>query len=107
MYRSHFLLYFGIAAIAYAGVFILTILVHILLYPRVHASPRAKANLSVAKGAVLERRLDMALDVRRSLAARLAASTAARMNIPGPAAMPPETFLEEVAYGVRSLGKLR
>jgi uncharacterized RDD family membrane protein YckC len=55
----------------------------------------------------LERRLDMALDVRQSLAARLAASTAARMNMPTPAAIHPETFLEEVAYGVRSLGKLR
>jgi uncharacterized RDD family membrane protein YckC len=55
----------------------------------------------------LERRLDMALDVRQSLAVRLAASTAARMNIQPPAAIHPETFLEEVAYGVRSLGKLR
>jgi hypothetical protein len=57
--------------------------------------------------AFLERRLDMALDVRQSLAARLAASTAARMNLPPPANMHPETFLEEAAYGVRSLGKLR
>ena len=57
--------------------------------------------------AFLERRLDMALDVRQSLAARLAASTAARMNLPPPANMHPETFLEETAYGVRSLGKLR
>jgi len=57
--------------------------------------------------AFLERRLDMALDVRQSLAARLAASTAARMNLPPPANIHPETFLEEAAYGVRSLGKLR
>jgi uncharacterized RDD family membrane protein YckC len=55
----------------------------------------------------LERRLDMTLEVRQSLAMRLAASTAARMNLPPPAAMHPETFLEEVAYGVRSQGKLR
>jgi uncharacterized RDD family membrane protein YckC len=55
----------------------------------------------------LERRLDMTLDVRQSLAARLAASTAARMEIAPPTNMHPETFLEEVAYGVRSLGKLR
>jgi uncharacterized RDD family membrane protein YckC len=53
----------------------------------------------------LERRLDMALDVRHSLAVRLVASTAARMNISAPATMHPETFLEEVAYGVRSLGR--
>src|ERR1700733_10254409 len=56
--------------------------------------------------AFLERRLDMGLDVRQSLAARLVASTAARMSLP-PANMQPETFLEEAAYGVRSLGKLR
>ncbi len=53
----------------------------------------------------LERRLDMALEVRQSLALRLVASTAARMNTPPPATMHPETFLEEVAYGVRSLGR--
>jgi hypothetical protein len=57
--------------------------------------------------AFLERRLDMTLDVRQSLAARLAASTAARIHLPPPTNMHPETFLEEVAYGVRSLGKLR
>jgi uncharacterized RDD family membrane protein YckC len=57
--------------------------------------------------AFLERRLDMALDVRHSLAARLVASTAARMNLPPPTNIHPETFLEEAAYGVRSLGKLR
>ncbi len=53
----------------------------------------------------LERRLDMALEVRQALAVRLVASTAARMNTPPPATMHPETFLEEVAYGVRSLGR--
>jgi uncharacterized RDD family membrane protein YckC len=55
----------------------------------------------------LERRLDMALDVRQSLATRLVASTAARMNLPVSTAMHPETFLEEVAYGMRSQGRLR
>jgi uncharacterized RDD family membrane protein YckC len=55
----------------------------------------------------LERRLDMALDVRQSLATRLVASTAARMNLPVPSTMHPETFLEEVAYGMRSQGRLR
>jgi uncharacterized RDD family membrane protein YckC len=55
----------------------------------------------------LERRLDMALDVRQSLAIRMVASTAARMNLPVPTAMDPETFLEEVAYGMRSQGRPR
>jgi uncharacterized RDD family membrane protein YckC len=55
----------------------------------------------------LERRLDMTLELRHSLATRLAASMAARINLPAPNAMHPETFLEEVAYGVRSLGSLR
>jgi uncharacterized RDD family membrane protein YckC len=55
----------------------------------------------------LERRLDMTLEVRQSLAARLVASTVARMNQPAPAGMHPETFLEEVAYGMRSQGRLR
>jgi uncharacterized RDD family membrane protein YckC len=55
----------------------------------------------------LERRLDMTLEVRQSLATRLVASTAARMNLPAPPTMHPETFLEEVAYGLRSLGRLR
>jgi hypothetical protein len=55
----------------------------------------------------LERRLDMTLDVRQSLAMRLVASTTARMNVPPSATMHPETFLEEVAYGMRSLGRLR
>lgn len=49
----------------------------------------------------------MTLEVRQSLATRLVASTAARMNLPPSTTMYPETFLEEVAYGVRSLGRLR
>jgi uncharacterized RDD family membrane protein YckC len=53
----------------------------------------------------LERRLDMALEVRQSLALRLVTSTAGRMNLPPPTGMHPETFLEEVAYGLRSLGR--
>ena len=55
----------------------------------------------------LERRLDMSLEVRQTLAARLVASTASRMQAPPPANMHAETFLEEVAYGMRSLGNLR
>jgi hypothetical protein len=46
----------------------------------------------------------MALDVRQSLAIRLVTSTAARMNMAQSTTMHPETFLEEVAYGLRSLG---
>ena len=57
--------------------------------------------------AFLERRLDITLEVRQSLAIRLVTATTARMNVPPPATMHPETFLEEVAYGMRSLGKLR
>jgi hypothetical protein len=55
----------------------------------------------------LERRLDMTLEVRQSLAARLATATAVRMHVPPPSNMLPETFLEEVAYGMRSQGRLR
>lgn len=55
----------------------------------------------------LERRLDMSLEVRQALAARLVASTASRMQSQPPPNMHPETFLEEVAYGMRSLGSLR
>ncbi len=55
----------------------------------------------------LERRLDMTLEVRQSLAARLATATAVRMNVPPLSNMHPETFLEEVAYGMRSQGRLR
>lgn len=55
----------------------------------------------------LERRLDMTLEVRQSLAARLVTATAVRMNVPPPSNMQPETFLEEVAYGMRSQGRLR
>jgi hypothetical protein len=48
-----------------------------------------------------------ALEVRQSLAARLATATAARMNVTPSSHMHPETFLEEVAYGMRSQGRLR
>jgi uncharacterized RDD family membrane protein YckC len=54
----------------------------------------------------LERRLDMTLELRQSLATRLAAATAGRMRLPLQHRTHPETFLEEVVYGVRSLGKL-
>ena len=57
--------------------------------------------------AFLARRLDIPLEVRQSLATRLMGSTAERMHVPTPTDVHPETFLEEVVYGVRSLGKLR
>ena len=55
----------------------------------------------------LERRLDMTLEVRQSLATRLVQAVEARVNVPPPPGMHPETYLEEIAYGMRSLGKLR
>jgi hypothetical protein len=54
----------------------------------------------------LERRLDMTLELRQTLAARLASSTATRMGIP-PQPLSAETFLEEVAYSLRSRSWLR
>lgn len=55
----------------------------------------------------LERRLDISLEVRHALATRLVSSVSARMKFQPAPGMHPETFLEEVAYGMRSLGKLR
>jgi hypothetical protein len=37
MYRSHFMLYFGIAGISYAGVLALSLLLDALFYPFMHA----------------------------------------------------------------------
>ena len=80
-----------------------------LVAPRLSSIPAdALSRLTAADlqaiEAFLERRLDMALDVRQSLAIRLVTSTAARMNMAQSTTMHPETFLEEVAYGLRSLG---
>ena len=55
----------------------------------------------------LERRLDMALEVRQSLAMKLVGTVTTRMQTPPPPGLHPETYLEEIAYGMRSLGKLR
>jgi uncharacterized RDD family membrane protein YckC len=71
------------------------------------ALSRLNADDLQAIEAFLERRLDMTLEVRQALAARLVASTAARMNLLPADTMHPETFLEEVAYGMRSQGRLR
>jgi hypothetical protein len=38
MYRSHFLLYFGIASVSYAAVLVLSLLADLLLYSRIHAN---------------------------------------------------------------------
>jgi hypothetical protein len=50
MYRSHFLLYFGIASVSYAGVLALTVLANLLVYPHAHGNPRTFAGLSVVAG---------------------------------------------------------
>jgi hypothetical protein len=71
------------------------------------ARSRLNAGDLQAIEAFLERRLDMSLEARQALAARLVASTAKRMNVPPAGAMHPETFLEEVAYGMRAQGRLR
>jgi uncharacterized RDD family membrane protein YckC len=85
---------------------------HVAAAPRISRIPAdALSRLTsadlLAIEAFLERRLDMSLDVRESLAIRLVSSTTEHMNIAAPSTMHLETFLEEVAYGVRSLGKLR
>ena len=53
MYRSHFMLYFGIASISYAGVLALNLLFDALVYPFVHANPRAYASVRVLVGAIV------------------------------------------------------
>lgn len=52
------------------------------------------------------RRLDMSLEVRDRLAQRLAGSIAAKMQMDMPAEVSRETFLEQVAFGLRELGRL-
>ena len=70
----------------------------------------AIARLTGADLQVLEsffaRRLDVSLEVRGQLAARLSASISSKMAVEIPAGMSQETFLEEVAFGLRSLGRL-
>jgi hypothetical protein len=50
MYRSHFPLYFGIAAISYAGIAILTLIADALFFSHAHTNPRAYATFSVGLG---------------------------------------------------------
>jgi hypothetical protein len=53
MYRSHFLLYFGIAAVSYAGILVLGLLADLMFSSRAHTNPRAYAGLSVGVGIVI------------------------------------------------------
>jgi hypothetical protein len=53
MYRSHFLLYFGIAGIAYAGVLVLSLLADVLFHSRTHTNPRTYIGLSAGVGIVI------------------------------------------------------
>ncbi len=53
MYRSHFMLYFGIAGISYTGVLALSLLFDALFYPFMHSNPRAYAGIRVVVGAIV------------------------------------------------------
>jgi hypothetical protein len=53
MYRSHFMLYFGIAGISYAGVLALSLLLDALFYPFMHTNPHAYAGIRVVVGATI------------------------------------------------------
>ena len=50
MYRSHFLLYFGIASISYAAVLVLSLLADVLLHSHAHANTRIDIGFSAAGG---------------------------------------------------------
>jgi Membrane domain of glycerophosphoryl diester phosphodiesterase len=51
MYRSHFLVYFGIASISYAGILVLTLIADAVFFARPHTSPGAFAGFSIGLGA--------------------------------------------------------
>ena len=53
MYRSHFLLYFGIAGISYAGVLVLSLLADVLLHSRAHTNTRIDIGFSAGVGIVI------------------------------------------------------
>jgi hypothetical protein len=53
MYRSGFLLYFGIAAVSYAAVLLLSLVLDVLLHPQELTNPRAYASLRLAAGVVV------------------------------------------------------
>jgi hypothetical protein len=50
MYRSHFLLYFGIASISYAAVLVLSLLADVLMYSRTHANAVRLDRITVSAG---------------------------------------------------------
>jgi Membrane domain of glycerophosphoryl diester phosphodiesterase len=50
MYRSYFLLYFGIAAISYTGILVLSLLVDVLFYSHTHTNARSFAAFRVVLG---------------------------------------------------------
>jgi Membrane domain of glycerophosphoryl diester phosphodiesterase len=53
MYRSHFLLYFGIAGISYAGILVLSLLADVLFHSRAHTNTRMYGVLSGGVGIVI------------------------------------------------------
>jgi hypothetical protein len=50
MYRSHFLVYFGIASIAYAATLVLSLIADVLIFSHPHANPRAYARITIGVG---------------------------------------------------------
>lgn len=53
MYRSHFLLYFGIAAVSYSGVLVFSLLADVLVSSRAHSNARLYAGLGVGVGVII------------------------------------------------------
>jgi Membrane domain of glycerophosphoryl diester phosphodiesterase len=53
MYRSHFLVYFGIASIAYAATLVLSLTGNVLFFSHVHANPRAFAKFTIGLAGTL------------------------------------------------------
>ena len=53
MYRSHFLLYFGIAAVSYSGILVLSLIANVSLFSHAHANTRAYAGLTVGIGVAI------------------------------------------------------
>jgi len=66
----------------------------------------AGADLKVMEG-FFARRLDMPMDTRATIAARLAASILSKMEIARPPETSDETFLEEAAFAMREQGRLQ
>jgi hypothetical protein len=50
MYRSHFLMYFGIASIAYAATLVLSLVADVLFFSHAHGNPRAFIKFTVGLG---------------------------------------------------------